>query len=172
MFKLLNGKKIDEEKMIIAMEDNDISNLYFLDTKTGNVESDLDQSDSTRYIKIPKIRDSQVHEWIHEYTDEFIHHEDPEFAKKVYMVLKSKRPIKKIEDVLEQSKEGWIHGWTQWKRDCIYEEMKEWFLSLPINITEEFEWFDDCSICQKMKKAEEENRNLSIAELKETFANF
>lgn len=33
----------------------------------------------------------------------------------------------------------------------------------------EEEFFDDCPICQAMKKAEEENRDLSLEELQESF---
>ena len=31
------------------------------------------------------------------------------------------------------------------------------------------EYFDDCPVCQAMKKAEEEGRNLSLAELRAAF---
>lgn len=33
----------------------------------------------------------------------------------------------------------------------------------------ETEYFDDCPICRAMKKAEEEGRNLSLAELRAAF---
>ena len=47
--------------------------------------------------------------------------------------------------------------------------MQEWFSSLPINIKEEFEYSDDCAICQEMKKAEKEGRNLTENELKKDY---
>lgn len=33
----------------------------------------------------------------------------------------------------------------------------------------DWEYFDDCLICQATKKAEEEGKNLSVEELKEVF---
>ena len=168
MFKLPNGKIIEEEDVIKAMEDSDIPNSYFLDTKTGKVKK-MHESDENHFIKIPKISKQKLYLWMKEYTDEFINREDPEFAKEVYVILKQKNVFDKYERTLEKSEEGWIHGWAQWERDCVYEEMQEWFLSLPITIKEEWDYFDDCAICQEMKKADEENRSLTETELKKAF---
>lgn len=181
MFKLPNGKQIDEESVIMAMEDNDISNSYYLDTETGEVESvsdllDLDAKkkrekfDNDRYVEIPQLSSSQLYDWMREYTDEFINREEPEFAENIYIALKDKKPFRRFKDLLEQSEEGWIHGWDQFKRDYMYEEMQDWLLNLSIGIKDEWDYFDDCAICQEMKKADEENRNLTLPELKKAFA--
>lgn len=169
MFKLPSGKKIDEERVINAMENGDISNSHFLDTKTGEVNSISKKYDSKRFLKIPKIPSKQMYKWMKEYIKEFIGHEDPEFTKRLNSVLKVKKPFKLLEDLLENSEKGWIHGWKQWKQDYVYEEMTEWLMNLPLNIKDEWEFSDDCASCQAMKKASEANRELTLKELESAF---
>lgn len=171
MFKLPNDKKIDEEALTNAMEQSNVKDLCFLNTKTGKVKKEKSEKpNDNNLIKIPRISDRLFYGWMKEYTDEFINREDPIFAKKVYDVIKDNKQIKKFSSLLKKSKEGWIHGWAQWKSDNLYEFMKEWLNGLSINITEEFEGFDDCPICQKMVLAEKSGINLSKEELKEAFA--
>lgn len=179
MFKLPNGKKIDEKHIVSAMEDNDLSHLYFLDIKTGKVEAIskilnsrkkvLKKLDDDRYFKIPKIPKRQIRNWMKQYTDEFIKREDPAFASKIYPILIGKNIFQRFRKTLEKSEEGWIHGWDQWRADLTYEALQNWLLSLPINITEEFEFFDNCPVCQAMEKAHGENKEISLDELKEAF---
>lgn len=174
MFKLPNGKKINEEMVIEAMEDSNLSDSHFLNIKTGEVEkvSELfddavgkryEELDNERYIKIPRISTNQYYEWMKEYTQEFIEREDPEFAKKVNDVLTGKNTFQKFKELLSSSEEGWIHGWDQWKSDCVYEEFTKWLAGLPIEITEEFEGFDDCPICQAMKEGVTSEKELKAA---------
>lgn len=173
MFRLPNGKMIDEENIIEAMKNKNSSRLFllfFLDTTTGDVKSFQKKPRDNKYLEIPTIPDSVILEWMKEYTDNFINQEDSKFAKKVYTTLKDKDSFDKFKNLLEQSKKGWIHGWVQWHADCVYEKLQEWLFSLPINIEEEFELSDNCSICQAMKEAEKSGRNLSKEELEEAFA--
>ncbi|KKP37164.1 MAG: hypothetical protein UR23_C0006G0011 [Candidatus Roizmanbacteria bacterium GW2011_GWA2_32_13] len=171
MFKLPNGKKINEEALINAMEKKNIKFSYFLNTKTGKVKKERSEKPNDKYlVKIPRISDRLFYDWMKEYTDEFINREDPGFAKKVYNLLENNIQIKKIINLLKSLKEGWIHGWDQWKSDNLYQFMQDWLDGLSLNITEEFEGFDDCPICQKMMLAEKAGINLSKEELKEVFA--
>ncbi len=168
MFKLANGKKIDEERVIMAMEDSDLSHIHFLNTETGKVKN---ASGTNHLIKIPKISKQQIYIWMKEYTDEFIKIGDPDLAKKVYPILNRKNVLEKFEETLEkESDDGEIHGWVQSKHNYLYEAMLDWFDKLQIGITEEWDYDDDCTICQEMKKAYAENRSLTEAELKKAFA--
>lgn len=170
MFKLPNGEKINEEVLTNAMEKRNSTFSYFLNTKTGKVIKEKSEKPNDKnLIKIPQISDRLLYDWLKEYTDEFINHEDPNFAKKVYNLLENNVQAKNIINLLKSSKEGWIHGWDQWKSDNLYEFMQDWLSSLSLNITEKFEGFDDCPICQKMMLAEEEGINLSKEELKAAF---
>ena len=181
MFKLPNGKKIDEEKAMNGMEDNDFSKLYFLDIETGRVKIILDtfnknkklkltKIDNKCYILIPKISPQQIHKWMCEYVDEFINREDPDFAKKVYPLLKGKIVTRKLIRLLEKSEEGWIHGWDQWRYDQVGELFQGWLFSLNVDIVDEFEGDDNCPLCQMMKKADQEDRSLTLKELRKGFA--
>lgn len=170
MFKLENGKEIDWQKVIQAMEDRNSSNSYFLDTKTGKVIK-LPKSKANHFIQIPKISDQKLYLWMKEYTDEFIKTGDPDLAKKVYKVLKQKNVFEEYERTLEEeSDDGEIHGWAQSKHNYLYEEMQDWLFNLHIGITEHWEYDNDCAMCQEMKKADEENRDLTESELKKAFA--
>ncbi len=170
MFKLANGKEIDWQKVIQAMEDFDLSNDYYLDSKTGQVKK-FNKLNKDNLIKIPRTSKEKMHRWMVEYTDEFIKTGDPDLARKVYKVLKQENVLDEYEKTLEkESDDGEIHGWAQSKHNYLYEEMQDWFFNLQIGITEEWEYDDDCAICQEMKKADEENRNLTEQELKKAFA--
>lgn len=170
MFRLPNGKIIDEKSVVKAMENNNLSSLFFLDETTGLVRSFPKKPTDKKYLKIPNISNSIILEWMKEYTDDFINFEDPKFAKKVYEILNDKEPFEKFKKILKQSEEGWIHGWDQWKSDCVYERLQDWFFNLPINIKEEVELSDNCAICKAMEEADKLGKNLSKKELEEAFA--
>lgn len=170
MFKLANGREIEWQMVMQAMEDRNSSNSYFLDTKKGKVYKSP-KLKTNHFIQIPKIGDQKLYLWMKQYTDEFIKIGDPDLAKKVYKVLKQQNVFVEFEKILEEeSDDGEIHGWAQSKHNYLYEEMQDWFFNLSIGITEEWEYGDDCAICQEMKKADEEDRNLTESELKKAFA--
>lgn len=170
MFKLKNGKEIDWQNLIKAMEDRISANVYFLDLKTGKIKKFIKVNKAT-FIKIPKIDKGKIHRWMEEYTDQFIKYGDPELAKKVYPILKQIDVLDKFEETLEkESDDGEIHGWTQSKFNYLGEEMEEWLFGLNIGITDDWEYDDGCVICQEMKKADEDGHNLSELELKKAFA--
>src|SRR3989344_2806277 len=160
MFKLVNGKEIDWQEVIKAMEDRNLANAYLLDIKSGQVKKS--GKPGNNLIKIPKISIEKMHLWMKEYTDEFIKMGNPDLAKKVYPILKQKNVLEKFEETLEkESDDREIHGWAQSKHNYLYEEMQDWFDELKVGIREEWEYGDDCAICQEMKKADEEGRSLT-----------
>ncbi len=56
-------------------------------------------------------------------------------------------------DKLTVDESGWIHGWSQWEMDYVYDEIIDWFRNLPIDIEDDMsELDDDCPLCQMMKE--------------------
>lgn len=173
MFKLPNGKKIDEDMALMGMEDSDLMNSYFLDKETGEVErvselfdgdaqKHLKELEGERYFKIPQIPTWEQYEWMKEFVEDIVERENPQLADKLYIALDGKGAFGRFKRILEQDTEGWFEGWYSWKDDYVYEEFRSWLATLPIKITEDFEFFDDCEVCQAMKLGASDNKIIEI----------
>jgi len=181
MFILSNNKQIDYEAIIDAMLDLVVDHIYWLDAQTGmcNLESwfiknsgkvNFESGKNNRFFRVPKIAEFERWQWIAGYIAEMVECENKEFAKKLEEIKLGKNPYYDFIKILEEKEnEGWIYGWNSWEGDSAFEEMKKWFIKLPLEIEEKMDHFDDCPIC----KAMEEGRT-SEKELKDAFreANF
>lgn len=167
MFILPNGKKIDTEAVATAMENSDISNHYFLDSETGDVElvsemfdnhtdKKLEASDkeTDRYFKIPHIPSYEQYEWMAAFTREIVSYEDKMLAEKLEIALNGKGAFRRFNDILLEEGNAWIDGWNQWKSDYVYGEMEGWLATLLLDIKEDLELDDNCPLCQEFKKGE------------------
>jgi len=174
MFLLPNGLKIDEEGLINGLKDTSISHKYYFDILTGQVglikESKgvkkIKKLDEKRFFLLPKISKDNKKPWAQEFIEDMVRAEDLLLAEALDKALNigGFDPFFKI---LKQS--YFVYGWPQWESHYLYEELVNWFDTLPVDIKEEFEFFDDCPVCQAMKKAKEEGRELSEEELFKAF---
>lgn len=182
MFLLPNNKQIDYETIINAVLDLDKNKTYWLDAETGkcyqdddllknNGKTNFELKKNNRYFLIPKINDFDRLQCMKEYTTEMVENEDRKFAEKLKITLNDKNPYDNFIKILEENeKDGWIYGWDSWEGDNAFEEMKEWFMTLPFEIREKMDDFGcDCPICQAMKEGK-----TSEIELRDAFrqANF
>ncbi len=162
MFLLPNGAKIDEDGLFEAAADYSESAFYFLDTLTGNVGR-VEQEDSTkleqvqaqkeRYLKIRSVPAESQLSWLLEMLIEM--DASAEVIEKTANSLNknktSEQNLKECERILEKDKDGWIHGWTQWQQDKIWEGLILWLASLPVGIEDKFEGCGDCELCDLME---------------------
>lgn len=182
MFYLLpNGKKLDEKGIWIGMTDNNIFNHHFLDIQTGRAKLVSEEFDiepdrilkkiksklNQRYFEIPKISDKERYFWMKEFIDMMIGEE--RLRKKLNFILSKSRTFQFFESVLYDDKSGWIWGWVQNKMFKLAEKIDEWLDEINIEIQEEWEYDDDCPLCQLLKKADEEGKNLTLKETKDAF---
>ncbi|MCL5010640.1 MAG: hypothetical protein M1127_00275 [Patescibacteria group bacterium] len=168
MFLLPNGLKIDEEGLISGLNDSVVSHKYYFDIlmgQVGRVNSKGKnlrgkQIDGKRYFELPKISKSAKEVWAKELIWNMVWRENPLLADALNKALNGKDGgFDAFYKVLKQS--DFIYGWPDWESHYLYEELISWFDTLPMEIKEEFEFDDDCSLCQLMKKGEH-----SIADFK------
>jgi len=164
-FLLPNNKPIDIDQVIVAMQDNNPKDHFFLNRQTGDVKliSEAAKSMSKQTLKhilnndnffpIPSVSLNDQFEWAKDFTVSLVEHEDNDMYEMLIAALNSKDALRHFEDVLGQDK-GWQAGWHQWKDDCCFEEMLSWFDRLDIVIKEEMEYDDDCPVCQAMKRGD------------------
>lgn len=155
MFILPNKKPINMDKLEEAFLDLDLKNIYYLDTKTGEIQKNIQISREAkeRYFVVPKLSEDIMMSWMKKFAEEMVPFDTPELGEKLLAELKKENPIKCFMDLLTVDKSGWIHGWSQWEVDHVYEEIIDWFRSLPIDIEDDMsELDDDCPLCRMMKE--------------------
>lgn len=182
VYRLPNGKKLDEKEIFIAMTDDNIFNHYFLDVETGKVkliseEFDIEPGEllkevkkkNQQYFEIPKISEKERHTWMKDFVEDMIR--EKSLRKKLNFILGKSRSFQLFEKVLYRDSSGWIWGWVEGKRFELFERLGQWLenIDIGIDVEEEWEYDDHCPICQAMKMAEEKGRNLTMEELKEAF---
>lgn len=175
MFKLFNGKKIDEEGIIKALGGNERDKKHFLDSLSGEVIIAKNKSTTSelenkqRYFLIPEVgRDKQL-EGLKNCATEVMSREDEKIFEILLKALRQGKTYDECVEIVKRVDDSWFYGWDSWRGDCLYDETLDWLAGLPIKIKEEHEYFDDCPICRAMKEADEEGRSLTEPELKEPF---
>jgi len=181
MYFLPGDKKIDENGINKAMTDSNVFNRYFLDIETGKIKfiseefdhdcnealGEVKKSLNKRYFEIPKIPDKERHLWMKEFVQEMI--EDGILKNKLNFILSKNRDFHLFERILYNDKDGSVWGWVQWKVDYLGEKIEEWLDELNIGVEDKEEYFDDCPICQFMKKMQEEGKEPKLKELENVF---
>lgn len=180
-YRLPNGKKLDERGIWIAMTDDNIFNHYFLDVETGKVkliseEFDIEPSKllkkiraklNQRYFEIPKISEGEKYSWMKEFIGEMI--AGKQLRKKLSFILSKSRKFQDFESVLYNDKSGWIWGWVEWKGFELAKKVDEWLDETEIEVIEEWEYEDNCPLCQLLKRADEEGKTPTMEETKKAF---
>jgi len=171
MYILPNKNPINMDKLEKAFLDLDLKNIYYLHAETGEVidNTQILREEKEKYFVVPKLSEETMISWMKEFAEEMVPFDAPELGEKLLIELKKENPIKRFMDKLTVDKSGWIHGWPQWEVDHVFEEIIDWFSSLPIDIEDDMsELDDDCPLCRIMKEGvtDEETIKKGFQELK------
>lgn len=166
MYLLPNKNKIDGEGITAAMKDENPKASYFLDTVSGEVEIAVKGKDKdkltklrgdSRYLAIPKIGDEKWRKLFRDFL-EMMREEGGEVSGKLIIkeIEKGKKEVlKKCRAILEkrEKNDGLIYGWWQFESDKLWEEMENWFSTLPIEIEDDWQsdLDSDCELCKLIK---------------------
>ncbi len=151
MLKLPNGKYIDQDMVELAMEDSSMEHSYYLNTQTGEVacfseyddvsderEKLLEEIESSDiYLPIERITSHEAYRWMEDFVTQIVAPKNELVAEKLFIALMGKGAFRRFKDVLSGVGEKWVQAWYRWRDDRLNEAMKEWFASLPLEITEE-----------------------------------
>ena len=150
MFILPNGKAIDTDMVEMAMQDADSIHLHFLNTLTGEVaffsefdvsfdkrEKRLEELEGDEYIAIERISSHEAYQWMEDFVEQIVTPKDRFAAEKLSIALMGRGAFRRFKDMLHSLGNEWIETWNQWENDHLHEEMKQWFASLPLTITEQ-----------------------------------
>ncbi|MCK5027711.1 MAG: hypothetical protein KAS07_04795 [Candidatus Pacebacteria bacterium] len=159
MYILPNNKQINIDKLKDAFADLNVEKKYYLDTETGEIissEKDIQKIKAEinkRYFVVPKLPSSLMISWMQEFAEEMVIFDNPKLSKKLIEILEKEKPIENFMKFLSKDKSGWIHGWSQWESDYIFEKIEDWFCALSIDIEDDMsELDDDCPLCRMMKE--------------------
>lgn len=179
VYRLLSGKILDERGLYIAMIDDNIFNHYFLDIGTGKVklvseEFDIEPDDifkkirnkQDRYFEIPKITKEMKYSWMKEFTEQMVDNET--LFKKLKFILSKSKDFQFFEKVLYNDG-SWVWGWVQWKVFELADELNDWLIEINLDVKEEWDYDDDCPLCQIMKQADEGGKIPTLSETKIAF---
>lgn len=172
MLLLPNGKQLDSEGITDAMKSK-LSERAFLDTATGEIgviddkeiltalgKKRLEEiSHNARYIEIPHVTDVRKRKWLREFIKTFLK-EGNKKERQLYQSIDDEIKSKNIDRfdkaivLLEKSSTGWIHGWSQWYFDELWNDMDTWLETLPFEIEDVFDGDDDCELCKLLAQGE------------------
>ena len=157
MYKLPNNIKIDDGGLFDAFLDGDVNHIYYLDVLKGDIgcidkgaKKESTNLDSNRYFKIPKISTEQRCKYLLDFAHIMVSSEDKKLAEKLSKIEISLTGSNNAIKILEDNKDGWIHGWTQWKHDSSFDVVDKWMSSLPVKIVDDWEFDCDCELCKLM----------------------
>lgn len=143
------------DKLEEAFNDFDLNRKYYLDAETGEVLTSVKEEHkiNDKYFQVPKLTISLKLSWMRDFVDDMILFDCPDLFYKLKKSLTGENQAEKFMKILSSHESGWIHGWSQWEVDNLYEEIVEWFCGLPINIEDDMsELDDDCPLCRMMKE--------------------
>ena len=133
----------------LAMEDADETHLYYLNTETGEVlfysEFDVlsdererfsEEFERSEYISVERISSHKAYQWMEDFVEQAVATKDKHAAEKLSIALMGKGAFRRFKDVLNSIGGEWVQAWYLYKDEQLYEVMKEWFDSLPVDITE------------------------------------
>lgn len=166
-FILPNGMRIDEDGLASAFAEINLRQRYVLDVETGDVGC-IDANvggagkilDKDRYTEIPHVSAAVQLQWIRELIKELMlfSTEDTALVQALARTLDETKEgaeaeaLASCERLLEADKNGWIHGWAQWKTDHVWEDLCAWLAQLPVQIEDRFEGCGDCELCKLMEQ--------------------
>jgi hypothetical protein len=127
-----------------AMEDADLTNLYFLNLVTGEVLffseyagfSDEDEQlleeigGSDDYVAIERIPSHEAYQWMVDFVNEIIVPQDEHVAEKLSIALMGKGAFRRFKDVLFTTGDERVQAWYDWKSQRLNEAVEAWLQSV------------------------------------------
>jgi hypothetical protein len=139
MTTLPNGKPIDMEMLEVAMEDANLTHMYYLNTQTGEVlflseDDDMDEQErlteeiegSNDYVRIERIPSSEAYQWMSDFVDEVVAPQDQRAAQKLSTAMRGKGAFRRFKDTLYTMGEQWTQTWYDWRDQRLKEAMEAW----------------------------------------------
>ena len=131
MFKLPNGKPIDEDMLEMAMDDGNPEHSAYLNTLTGEIVflsefsdtaeeiaerlEEIDGSDA--YVSIEPISSHEAYQWMENFVAEIVAPKDAFAAEKLSIALMGKGAFRRFKDVLHSVGDKWEQAWYKWRED-------------------------------------------------------
>lgn len=151
VFKLPNGKPIDQDMVEAAMEDSSLENSYYLNTLTGEVVFLSEFTDTAEerderleeielsgdYVPIERISSHEAYQWMENFVAGIVAPKDAQAAEKLSIALMGKGAFRRFKDVLHGVGDEWVQAWYHWRDEQLHMAVKEWLESLPLTISEE-----------------------------------
>ncbi len=183
MYILSNGVKITEkmhQRLCQAIKDASKRYFYFLDIETGKLirvfrtnrqKIAVAQGEPKRFIPLPEVTENERRKRFVFFVEELGVIDVPKLRKRLSKEIKKGFSIDELEQILKNDPSGWIHGWVQDEQFLLAEKIEEWITEPPLSAKDDPDyWYDDdCSLCQLLRKAEEEGKTPTIKETKEAF---
>ncbi|GHO76710.1 hypothetical protein KSD_44810 [Ktedonobacter sp. SOSP1-85] len=139
MATLPNGKPIDMDMLEAAMEDSDLSHMYYLNKVTGEVlfwsEDDDEEvqekmaaevDGSNDYERIDRIPSSEAYQWMADFVDEIVAPKDERAAENLAIALSGKGAFRRFKDVLAIRGGKWQQAWYDWREQRLNEAVEAW----------------------------------------------
>jgi hypothetical protein len=139
MATLPNGKPIDMDMLEVAMEDSDLSHMYYLNKVTGEVlfwSEDDDEEEqekmavevdgSNDYERIDRIPSSEAYQWMADFVDEIVAPKDERAAENLAIALSGKGAFRRFKDVLATRGSKWQQAWYDWREQRLNEAVEAW----------------------------------------------
>ena len=172
---LPNGARIDTERIIEAILEDEAFPQLYLDTETGGFYEvpnedvlrrwQAEIGESKRYILIERFTNEEREEVASDFMDTMLADMDP------IQVAGARHELAMggwdaMEQYFEKKTDGWIHGWDQFVHDEAGDFADEQLMENPqVDVTAKFEGCGNCPLCSLLAK--EESSELDV--LQETY---
>jgi hypothetical protein len=136
-FILANGKEIDLEMLIVAMEDGSYELHWFFDAATGEVESysedfveefekDMEEMENNPDMHaIPKLETWKSYNFMFDFNEEAVKARNLPLYKKLSIALDGKGAFRRFKDILHDDAEL-LNEWYIYKDNKIANIAEDW----------------------------------------------
>jgi len=157
-YYLPNGVRIDVERLVELILGNvDASPQIYLDIETGT-PAEMTSGVSERHLPIERYTNTMRDEAARTFIDEVLADMASIYVTDARSAL-TNGGWSSLEQFLEKDTDGWVHAWTQFISDEVWEYVDERLTGNPnIPIKKMFEGCGNCAICELMCKGEDGNQ--------------
>lgn len=157
-YYLPNGMRIDAERLVELILGNiEASTQIYLDIETGT-PAELASGILEKHLPIERYTDAMRNKAARTFIDEVLSDMASVYVTGARSALTS-GGWSSMEQFLEKDTDGWVHSWSQFIFDEVWEHVDECLTSNPnVPIKKTFEGCDNCAICELMHKGEGGNQ--------------
>lgn len=157
-YYLPNGMRIDAERLVeLVLGNVETSPQIYLDIETG-MSAELASGVSGKHLPIERYTNNMRDEAARTFIDEVLSDMASVYVVNARTAL-ANGGWSSMEQFLEKDTDGWIHAWTQFISDEVWEYVDDRLMDNPnVPIKKMFEGCDNCAICELMHKGEGSNQ--------------